>query len=68
MGWHTNFDDCGSLMAYAGYYGDDWPTFDLGFDDDETEDEEEELDEEDEDEAELAEQQAELLEARPWNA
>lgn len=58
--WCSGFDDCGSLMSYAGYYGEDWPEFDAGIDDAEPEDEE--LDEE------LAEQQAELLEARPWNA
>ena len=47
MGWHINFDDCGSLMAYAGYFGDDWPTFDP-FPENENA-EEEPADEEDED-------------------
>ncbi|WP_298068723.1 hypothetical protein [uncultured Mailhella sp.] len=52
MGWHINFDDCGSLMAYAGYFGDDWPTFDPFPEEKNSENEYEEEDDDEEEEEE----------------
>ena len=49
MGWNINFDDCGSLMAYAGYFGDDWPTFDPFPENENAEKEPEDEEDEDED-------------------